>query len=64
LSGPELLSGGLFGLEASVIALLCATAAGIWLVVRAVRAGQLVRPWWVRRRLAAEAAREMEQLGG
>ena len=64
LSGPELLSGGLFGLEASIIALLCATAAGIWLVVRAVRAGQLVRPWWVRRRLVAEAASEPDQLSG
>ena len=56
LSGPELLSGGAFGLEASVIAMVCATAAGIWLVVRAVRAGSIERPWWVRRRLAREAA--------
>ena len=51
LSGPELLSGGSFGLEASAIALLCATLAGIWLVVLAMRKGHLVRPWWVRRRL-------------
>lgn len=57
LSGPPILSGGTFGLEASVIALVIATAFGLWLVVRAVRAGHLVRPWWVRRRLArAEAA--------
>jgi membrane protease YdiL (CAAX protease family) len=52
LSGSELLSGGSFGLEASVIALVIATAGGIWLVVRAVRAGHVLRPWWVRRRLA------------
>ena len=52
LSGPELLSGGSFGLEASVIALVIATAAGVWMVVRSVRAGHIVRPWWVRRRLA------------
>ena len=52
LSGPELLSGGAFGLEASLIATFCATLAGIWLIRRAVRAGQIVRPWWVRRRLA------------
>jgi membrane protease YdiL (CAAX protease family) len=64
LSGPELLSGGLFGLEASLIALLCATAVGVWLVVRAVRAGQLVRPWWVRRRIVAETKREPDQLSG
>lgn len=58
LSGPELLSGGTFGLEASVIALVIATGAGLWLVVRAVRAGHVVRPWWVRRRLARERSWE------
>jgi membrane protease YdiL (CAAX protease family) len=56
LSGPELLSGGTFGLEASVIALLIATAAGVWLVLFAVRRGELIQPWWVRRRLEREAA--------
>ncbi len=55
LSGPELLSGGTFGLEASVIAMVVATGVGIWLVVLAVRQGEVVRPWWVRRRLAREA---------
>ena len=54
LSGPELLSGGAFGLEASVFAMIIATAVGVALVVLAVRQGQLVRPWWVRRRLARE----------
>lgn len=56
LSGPELLSGGRFGLEASVIALVVATAAGVWLVRLAVKRGQLVQPWWVRRRAASEEA--------
>lgn len=51
LSGPDILSGGQFGLEASVIALVIATAAGVWLVVLAVRRGRLVAPWWTRRRL-------------
>ena len=50
LAGPPLLSGGGFGLEASVFAMVIATAAGVWLVVLAIRRGQLVRPWWVRRR--------------
>ena len=50
LSGPELLSGGAFGLEASVIALVIATAAGLWLILRAVRKGELVQPSWTRRR--------------
>lgn len=51
LSGPELLSGGAFGLEASVIALVIATAAGLWLVTLAVRRGRIVQPWWVQRKL-------------
>ena len=54
LSGPELLSGGAFGLEASMIALVIATAFGLWYLVRAINAGHLVRPWWVRRRLARQ----------
>jgi membrane protease YdiL (CAAX protease family) len=49
LSGPPLLTGNGFGLEASPIAMVVATAAGVWLVVRAVRRGELVNPWWVRR---------------
>ena len=49
LSGPALLSGGNFGLEASVICLVLATAAGVWFVWRAVREGEVVRPWWVRK---------------
>jgi hypothetical protein len=50
LSGPELLSGGTFGLEASLIALLMATAAGVWLIVLSIKRGELVQPWWIRRR--------------
>lgn len=56
LSGPELLSGGAFGLEASLIALVIATAAGAWLIVAAIRRGRLVRPRWVRRRRLSDAA--------
>jgi membrane protease YdiL (CAAX protease family) len=54
LSGPTLLSGGEFGLEASLIALVLATAVGLWFLVRAIRQGELVRPWWVRRRLGRD----------
>ena len=53
LSGPALLSGGTFGLEASLIALTIATAAGVWLVYLTVRKGWVVQPWWVRRRVSA-----------
>lgn len=55
LSGPALLSGGGFGLEASIIAMVIATGAGVWLMVLAVRRGELVQPWWVRRRLSASS---------
>lgn len=47
LSGPELLSGGQFGLEASIIGLTIATATGIWLLYLAIKRGRLVQPSWV-----------------
>jgi hypothetical protein len=56
LSGPDLLSGGTFGLEASIIALAIATAAGVWMLVLAVKRGELMQPWWVRRRVSVPAA--------
>jgi hypothetical protein len=56
LAGPPLLSGAGFGLEASIFAMVIATGAGIVLVVLAVRRGQLVQPWWVRRRRVQNAA--------
>jgi membrane protease YdiL (CAAX protease family) len=46
LSGPELVTGGAFGLEASVIALSLATLAGLAMVAAAVRRGVLVPPPW------------------
>jgi hypothetical protein len=50
LSGPPLLTGNGFGLEASIIAVVVATVFGLWLLWLAVRRGQLVSPLWVRRR--------------
>jgi hypothetical protein len=55
LSGPALLSGGQFGLEASIIGLVLATAVGVWIVWLAVKRGKPVQPWWVRRRGSAAA---------
>jgi len=49
LSGPALLTGGSFGLEASVIALTIATGAGVWLVFRAVKKGELIAPHLARK---------------
>lgn len=48
LYGPDWLSGGAFGLEASVIALVVATSAGAWMVWQAKKAGHIVRPMWLR----------------
>ena len=56
VSGPEWLSGGAFGLEASIIALIAATVTGVYLVWLAAQRGQVIRPWWTRRRLAKERA--------
>jgi membrane protease YdiL (CAAX protease family) len=56
LSGPPLLSGGSFGLEASLIALIPATAIGVWLVWYAIKRGKIVAPHWVRHRRPAVAA--------
>jgi membrane protease YdiL (CAAX protease family) len=48
MSGPALLSGGEFGLEASLICLTIATITGVALVTWAIRKGHLVRPYWLR----------------
>ena len=50
-----LLTGGGFGLEASLIAIVVATLFGLWLLRLAIRTGELVEPRWVRRRQAAAA---------
>jgi membrane protease YdiL (CAAX protease family) len=56
LSGPPLLTGDGFGLEASLIAIVVATVFGLWLLRLAIRNGELVQPRWVRRRRLREAA--------
>lgn len=50
ISGPQLVTGGSFGLEASVIAVAVATTAGIAFVVVAARRGELITSSWTRRR--------------
>ena len=46
--GPDWLTGGAFGLEASVPALVMATGAGIVLLVLAHRRGHFIAPIWRR----------------
>lgn len=48
ITGPDLLTGGSFGLEASLVPCILATATGMFLAVRAVRAGHVVLPFWSR----------------
>ncbi|NTW02788.1 MAG: CPBP family intramembrane metalloprotease, partial [Oscillochloris sp.] len=44
IQGPDLLTGGAFGIEASLVAVLLGLALGIWYAVRVVRAGRTMRP--------------------
>lgn len=48
VQGPDLLTGGSFGVESSVQALVLCTATGIVLVVMAVKRGKIVPPIWKR----------------
>ena len=47
--GPELLTGGSFGLESSILALVLCTGAGIVMAVLARRRGHFLPPPWMRR---------------
>ena len=49
MKGPDFLTGGNFGVESSVLALVLCTSTGIALVVMAVRRGKIVPPIWKRR---------------
>lgn len=51
--GPSLLTGGKFGPEASVVAVLVCLAAGIGFIFLAYRKGRIVRPVWRRVRAVA-----------
>ncbi|OQW80101.1 MAG: abortive infection protein [Proteobacteria bacterium ST_bin14] len=48
ITGPELLTGGDFGAEASLPAMLICTAFGIALLVIAARRGRVIQPYWRR----------------
>lgn len=48
IKGPALLTGGDFGVESSLLALLLCTTAGIVMLVMAVKRGKIVPPIWKR----------------
>ena len=54
--GPDILTGGSFGLEASIVPVVLLGALGVALLIYAQRRGVLVAPAWVRRAKAAQAA--------
>lgn len=49
--GPEVLTGGAFGIEASVLVPILGLALGAAFLARAARAGRIVPPFWRRRAL-------------
>ena len=49
LEGPELITGGEFGFETSIVALIVCTTAGILILRKAIKKGQLVKPFWQRK---------------
>jgi len=56
LDGPEMLSGGAFGAEASVVAVVaCLVVFGV-LIRRAQRLGRIRAPFWLRRAATAPEA--------
>jgi uncharacterized protein len=49
IEGPQLLTGGNFGMEASIIALLACTSLGVAVLIMAMRRGNIVPPSWKRK---------------
>jgi membrane protease YdiL (CAAX protease family) len=58
IRGSDLLTGGAFGAEASLPAMVIATAFGVMLLIIAHRRGKFVAPLWVRNRQGAAAEQE------
>lgn len=48
IKGPDLLTGGSFGLESSLIAFALCTATGVVMLIMALRRGRIVPPVWKR----------------
>jgi len=48
IKGPDILTGGSFGLESSIIAFALCTATGMVLLIMALRRGTIERPAWAR----------------
>lgn len=62
VKGPDFLTGGEFGVESSVLALVLCTGTGIVMLVMAVRRGRIVAPIW-KRTAKGEPSRSRESSG-
>ena len=62
VTGPELVSGGEFGAEGSIFAVLTCTSMAIVLIVFAIRKGQIIRPFWRRARGEKITVIDQEQI--
>ena len=54
-SGSDLLSGGAFGAEASIPAIVICTALGLWILRRAMQRGRFVKASWARFKTGRDA---------
>ncbi len=54
--GPEWFTGGAFGVEASVITIVLCLIVAAWMIFKAMGAGQVVSPMWIRKRALAVTA--------
>ena len=54
LAGPSLLSGGVIGIEGSILALAVVLISGLYLLLRATRQGRLIGPSWRRQGVSSQ----------
>jgi membrane protease YdiL (CAAX protease family) len=50
IQGKEWMTGGSFGIEASYVAIILCLAAGVYFIIKAKNAGQVVPPLWIRKK--------------
>jgi membrane protease YdiL (CAAX protease family) len=51
IQGKEWITGGNWGIEASYIAILLVLIAGVYFILKAIKANQIVQPLWIRKRI-------------
>jgi len=54
IQGKEWITGGSWGIEASYIAILVVLIAGVYFIIKAKNANQIVLPVWIRKRLSLQ----------